>query len=223
MCNPKRFGFVVTLILSSILYASSMMSQTLSGKQQSTRAQEASISRGNPAVARARENPVLVSVKGGASLTADLIGPDPGDTDAIILELLGVRRSFKLDEVTINQEPLKFDEYGDIKSNDLKARLDNFAIQLQNTPDASGYIFSYGKCIGQATTRAAQARDYLVNGRGIDSGRLHTIDGGCRSEIKVALWVVPSGATPPSASAEGVLDRCPSCRPKKKPVKRRRR
>lgn len=223
MCNHKKFGSVVTLILSSILYASSMMSQTLSGKQQSTTDQEASISRNNPTVARTRENPVLVSVKGAASLTADLIGPDPGDTDAIILELLGVRRSFKLDEITINQEPLKFDEYGDLKSNDSKARWDNFTIQLQNTPGASGYIIAYGKCIGEATTRATQARDYMVYTRGVDSGRLHTIDGGCRIEIKVELWLVPSGATPPSASAEGVLDRCPSCRPKKKPVKRRRR
>jgi len=32
-----------------------------------------------------------------------------------------------------------FDEYGNIKFNDEKARLDNFAVQLQNAPGSQGY------------------------------------------------------------------------------------
>src|SRR6185295_5101468 len=67
--------------------------------------------------------------------------------------------------------PVKFDEYGDIKFNDEKARLDNYAIQLQNDPAAQGYILAYGSCAGEAQARADRAKDYLVKRR-----RLHDDD-----------------------------------------------
>ena len=68
--------------------------------------------------------------------------------------------------------PRKFDEYGNIGFNDEKARLDNYAIQLQNEPGAQGYIIAYGglrEVKDQA--RADRAKNYLVNTRGIDAGR----------------------------------------------------
>jgi hypothetical protein len=115
--------------------------------------------------------------------------------------------------------PVKFDEYGNIKFNDEKARLDNYAIQLQNDPTAQGYIIAYGSCAGEAEARATRAKDYLVNTRGIDAGRLVTVDGGCRSALSVELWIVPSGSTPPAASTENIISPCPEC---KKPAPRRR-
>ncbi len=118
------------------------------------------------------------------------------------------------------KEPVKFDEYGDIRFNDEKARLDNYAIQLQNDPGAQGYIIAYGSCEGQAQARADRAKDYLVNTRGIDAGRLVTVDGGCRSELTVQLWIVPTGATAPAASPDGAISPCPEC---KKPRSTRRR
>jgi len=113
----------------------------------------------------------------------------------------------------------KFDEYGNIRFNDEKARLDNFAIQLQNEPAAQGYIIGYGSCDAEGQTRANRAKDYLVNTRGIDAGRLVVVDGGCMPELKVELWIVPSGATPPAASTDGAVSPCPDC--KKKPTRRR--
>jgi hypothetical protein len=107
---------------------------------------------------------------------------------------------------------LKFDEYGNIKFNDEKARLDNYAIQLQNQPGAQGYILAYGSCAGEAEARAQRAKDYLVNTRGIDAGRLVTVDGGCRSDLSVELWIVPTGATPPAASTENIISPCPECK-----------
>jgi len=95
----------------------------------------------------------------------------------------------------------KFDEYPNVRFNDEKARLDNFAIQLQNEPSAQGYIIAYGGRsgrAGEAQLRANRARDYLVNERGIEAGRIVTIDGGIRDNLTVELWVVPQGATPPS-------------------------
>ena len=114
---------------------------------------------------------------------------------------------------------VKFDEYGNIKFNDEKARLDNYAIQLQNQPGAQGYILAYGSCAGEAQARADRAKDYLVNTRGIDAGRLVTVDGGCRSELWVELWIVPTGATAPAASTDNIISPCPEC---KKPTRRRR-
>jgi hypothetical protein len=114
--------------------------------------------------------------------------------------------------------PTKFDEYGNIKFNDEKARLDNYAIQLQNQPGTQAYIIAYGTCAGEAQARADRAKDYLVNTRGIDAGRITTIDGGCRSDLTVELWIVPSGATPPAASTDNIISPCPECR---RPARRR--
>ncbi|PYS92651.1 MAG: hypothetical protein DMF64_08210 [Acidobacteria bacterium] len=99
--------------------------------------------------------------------------------------------------------PRKFDEYGNIKRNDEKARLDNFANELQANPGAQGYIIGYGGRTsrpGEGQARADRAKDYLVNSRGIDAGRLVTVDGGYKEEPTTELWIVPSGATPPTAS-----------------------
>ena len=122
-----------------------------------------------------------------------------------------------------NPPAVKFDEYGNIKFNDEKARLDNYAIQLQNQPGSQGYIIAYGACEGEAQARADRAKDYLVNTRGIDAGRLVTIDGGCMSELKVELWVVPTGATAPTASTDNAVSPCPACKKAAAPRRRARR
>lgn len=99
--------------------------------------------------------------------------------------------------------PRKFDEYGNIRFNDEKARLDNYAIQLQNDPGSQGYIIAYGGrrgTAGEAQARADRAKNYLVNTRGIDAGRLVTVDGGYREELTVELWIRPTGANEPTAT-----------------------
>ncbi len=122
-----------------------------------------------------------------------------------------------------NPPAVKFDEYGNIKFNDEKARLDNYAIQLQNQPGSQGYIIAYGSCEGEAQARADRAKDYLVNTRGIDAGRLVTVDGGCMSELKVELWIVPTGATAPTASTDNAVSPCPACKKAAAPRRRARR
>ena len=110
------------------------------------------------------------------------------------------------------REPTKFDEYGNIRFNDEKARLDNYAIQLQNDPTSTATIIVYGSCAGEAQQRGDRAKDYLVNTRGIEAGRITVVDGGCRSDLTVQLWIVPSGSTPPAADPAGAVDPCPPCR-----------
>lgn len=101
------------------------------------------------------------------------------------------------------QVPVKVDEVEYTRFNDLKARLDNFAIALQNDPTSQGYIIAYGGrrgTAGEAQRLADRAKEYLVNNRGIDAGRIATVDGGYRERLSLELWRVPSGATPPTAS-----------------------
>jgi hypothetical protein len=95
---------------------------------------------------------------------------------------------------------LAFDEYGDIKFADEKARLDNFAIQLLNSPTEAGYIIAYaGKRTfkHEAAYHLRRAKNYLVSVRRVDPTLIFTLDGGYRSDFFVRLIIVPPGATPP--------------------------
>ena len=90
-----------------------------------------------------------------------------------------------------------FDEYGDLRSCDHGARLDNFAIQLQNVPRSNGYIVVYAP--ESASKRISKTiTDYLIDSRGIPAKRLKTIHAGFNTELtepRIQLWVVPRGAT----------------------------
>ena len=152
---------------------------------------------------------------GGQSVTATVSigGADPSCTGTTASCTTGVKPPPK--------PALKFDEYGNIKFNDEKARLDNYAIQLQNDPGSAGVIIVYGSCEGEAQQRGDRAKDYLVNTRGIEAGRITVIDGGCRTDLTVQLWVVPAGSTAPAADTTGAISPCPACKKKAAPRKRR--
>lgn len=97
----------------------------------------------------------------------------------------------------------QFDVCCSCSFDDQKARLDNLAVELQNDPTATTYVIAYGgrtSRIGQADLLGARARDYLVVNRFIDQSRIVVVNGGFREEDCVELWIVPSGATPPTAS-----------------------
>jgi hypothetical protein len=95
----------------------------------------------------------------------------------------------------------KFDEFPAIAYNDEKARLDNFAIELQNDPTATAYVIVYpgrrGRP-GDVQKHSTRIVDYLVNSRGINGQRIVTIVGPARDDLVVELWVCPQGANPPS-------------------------
>jgi hypothetical protein len=107
-----------------------------------------------------------------------------------------------------------FDKFGDVCCDDEKARLDNFAIQLQNEPETQGYIVFYGGrrhnypyCHssrqrlprrGEAEARVERLKPYLVASRGLDPKRIVVVDGGYRESWEAELWIVPKGANPPT-------------------------
>jgi len=152
---------------------------------------------------------------GGQTVTAtvSLGGADPSCT--------GTTASCSVTITAPPPPPTKFDEYGNIKFNDEKARLDNYAIQLQNQPGSTATIIVYGSCGGEAQTRGDRAKDYLVNTRGIEAGRITVVDGGCRSDLTVQLWIVPAGSTAPAADTTGAISPCPECKRGRAPRRRR--
>ena len=102
-------------------------------------------------------------------------------------------------EIVINAR--KFDEYYDIARNDEKARLDNYAIQLQSEPGTRGYIIVYPSRragANEAQARATRISDYLVNSRGIDASRFTVTMGPAHEDWLFELWIVPQGAALPT-------------------------
>jgi hypothetical protein len=152
---------------------------------------------------------------GGSSVTATV---EVGGVDPACSRTASCTTSVKQ---IVKPEPRKFDEYGDITFNNEKARLDNYAIQLQNEPSATAVIIAYGTCEGQGQARADRAKNYLVNTRGIEAGRITTIDGGCRASLTVQLWIVPAGANAPVADTADAISPCPQCRRGRAPRRRR--
>ena len=94
----------------------------------------------------------------------------------------------------------KFDEYGEQPFEDEKARLDNFAIQILNTPELNGHVIVYAgrkATVAQAQIHANRIKNYLLSVREIDPTRLTVVDGGHREEFAVQLYVIPAGVPPP--------------------------
>lgn len=103
----------------------------------------------------------------------------------------------------IPEGPKRFDEFPSVAFDDDKARLDNLAIELQNSPGARGYIIAYSgrrSRAGEAERMGDRAIGYLTETRGISRNRLVFINGGARESKTYELWVVPQGAEPPRAT-----------------------
>lgn len=93
----------------------------------------------------------------------------------------------------------KFDEFPDLPRNDEKARLDNFAVQLQSDPRATGYVVMHPGSKGRSKDvqkHSSRIVDYLVNTRGLDGKRIVVVTGSAREELTIELVACPQGASP---------------------------
>lgn len=137
---------------------------------------------------------------GGKTVNADLDVND-GVYDATCRQKISV-------PTIVENKPLppgakRFDEFPSRSFDDDKARLDAFAIELQNNPDSQGYIIMYQGTDKNSvkkrkiTVLSKRTLDYLVKARGIDPRRIVIANWGTKPETYYDLWIVPPGAQPP--------------------------
>ena len=115
-----------------------------------------------------------------------------------------------------NKEARIFDEFGNVPCGELRFRLDNFLVELQNNPQSRGYVIVYdGKhnsynysrgrnpeikyqlpVFGEATLLTQQMLKHFKY-RNVSPDSYLFISGGYRENYTVELLVVPTGAKPP--------------------------
>lgn len=146
----------------------------------------------------------ILEGQGTSSIKVDLSGLEIPEVTATV-EVEGVEPSCA--NKASGSTPIRcildrlFDQYGNISTEDEHARLDNFAIQLQNEPQARGYIMAYGGRVtyaGEALERLARAKDYLTRTYNFMDERIVTTDGGYREDLTFELWIIPLDVTPPT-------------------------
>jgi hypothetical protein len=95
------------------------------------------------------------------------------------------------------------DQFEAKAADDDKARFDNCAIQVQNSPDAQLYIIIHPGTDKLSTTRntydklSRRTLDYLVRNRGVDPRRIQILKGSTQTRTSYEIWIVPPGAEPP--------------------------
>src|SRR5205085_12505586 len=93
--------------------------------------------------------------------------------------------------------PIDVDQFGAATNDDVKARVDNFYIQLNNNPNAQGYIINYGTPAHIKARRAQIMK--AISFRKYDASRVTFVDGPDNgSGINTKFVLVPPGATPPA-------------------------
>jgi hypothetical protein len=102
---------------------------------------------------------------------------------------------------TVAAKVKPFEAFSGIAFDDVKARLDNFVIDLQSAPDATAYVIYYsgqGCPSGQRSSLGDRSVEYMINTRGFDRSRVKLIDGGKSIMDWMELWVLPAGRKPPT-------------------------
>lgn len=94
--------------------------------------------------------------------------------------------------------PIPVDEFGEVCSEDLMARMDNFQIQINNNPTARGVVVFHGRTDTEG--RNQKLSDYIERRPtrpGVGLPRLSIIRGENRSKQLIQFWLVPAGVLEP--------------------------
>ncbi|MDQ3179723.1 MAG: hypothetical protein M3Q33_04305 [Acidobacteriota bacterium] len=93
--------------------------------------------------------------------------------------------------------PEERDRFKTLSNDDVKARIQNFYIELNNNPNAQGYIINYGS-EKEIARREKQIRD-AIRFLKLDASRVTIVRGGDNgSGVETVFFIVPAGAEPPT-------------------------
>ena len=92
-----------------------------------------------------------------------------------------------------------FEQYGLVSSDAEEAILDNFAIQLSNDPNLTGYVVvRRGRYSAKvAAKKLRYIKNYLVKRRGIPANRVSAFEGKRNRDYTIELYLVPQGKPGP--------------------------
>ncbi|MBV9210237.1 MAG: hypothetical protein JOZ52_06390 [Acidobacteria bacterium] len=119
-------------------------------------------------------------------------------TAFIVCGLVAVKYS---SQAQTNVAGSKFDEYGDLPTDDEAAHLDALAVALSENSSARGYIIGYAAPDmkrGYFLRRIYGIGTYFSAYRGIAANRIVVIDGGYKEKFTTELWLIPEGAAAPT-------------------------
>jgi|SRR5215213_3689291 len=98
------------------------------------------------------------------------------------------------------------DKFGNVPTDNERARLDNLAVELLQQVDLKAAIIFYAASCDSAETeyarnRADKARRYMISKRGVHPERVSVINGGNRGEFMMELYLIPARAPSPSPAS----------------------
>ncbi len=148
----------------------------------------------------------IESGQGTSSITVNTSGLAAGSNVTATVDIAGVpadcgctTSGSATGSIKDKPETISVDEFGVLKDDDVKARVDNFFLQLNQNPNAQGYIINYGTPAQIRARRAQIMKAINRPGTGYDASRVTFVDGPDTGEgIKTKFSVVPPGATPPA-------------------------
>jgi len=146
----------------------------------------------------------ISSGQGSSTITVDTAGVAPGSNVTATVEIGGtptdcgcVTNASDTGSIAAKPEASTVDEFGKATDDDVKARVDNFYIQLNNDPTAQGYIINYGTP-AQIKARRAQIMK-AINFRKYDPSRVTFVDGPASGgDVRTRFVLVPPGADRPN-------------------------
>ncbi len=96
------------------------------------------------------------------------------------------------------EEAKLIDEFGALKDDDVKARVDNFYIQLNNNPSSQGYIIIYGTPAEIKRRRAQIMKAINRPGTSYDASRVTIVESPSDGGLNTKFYLVPPGAANPN-------------------------
>jgi hypothetical protein len=146
----------------------------------------------------------IISGQGTCSITVDTTGLAGGTNITAEVTVKGLpeccpNTASETGSIAHKIENERFDEFGKLPDDEVKARIQNMYVELGNNPQAQGYVINYGteKEIAARERQIQEAIRFLK----LDGNRLTMIRGGANpfgAGTRSIIRIVPPGAKPPT-------------------------